>query len=345
MKFSIFDHVESCHMTLADQFDKRLDFVAAADDLGYYSYNVAEHHATPLNMVPVPGVYLGAVARATKKMRLGPLVYLLPLYSPLRLIEEICILDHLSHGRLDIGIGRGVSPFELNYHHVKAEESREIMRDALEAVLYGLTHETLDHSGPYFNYEKVPMALKPLQAPHPPICCPSSNAEGAAWAGEQGLNYAGLGSMEMATTGIVAYKEALEKRGGAAVPNPDFETGTSISINRHLVVADTDEEALEIAKPVYEYFHDNLTNLFRLHNVEGPSFTRFTAGDVEAAMESGAVVVGSPDTVRKNLEKQIKELGVNNMIVAPYFGNITHEQAMRSLTMFAEEVMPGLETL
>jgi alkanesulfonate monooxygenase SsuD/methylene tetrahydromethanopterin reductase-like flavin-dependent oxidoreductase (luciferase family) len=66
-------------------------------------------------MVPVPGVYLGALARATKRMRLGPLVYLLPLYSPLRLIEEICILDHLSHGRLDVGVGRGVSPFELNY--------------------------------------------------------------------------------------------------------------------------------------------------------------------------------------------------------------------------------------
>jgi alkanesulfonate monooxygenase SsuD/methylene tetrahydromethanopterin reductase-like flavin-dependent oxidoreductase (luciferase family) len=60
-------------------------------------------------MVPVPGVYLGAVARATKRMRLGPLVYLLPLYSPLHLIEEICMLDHLSHGRLEVGIGRGVS--------------------------------------------------------------------------------------------------------------------------------------------------------------------------------------------------------------------------------------------
>src|SRR5581483_5687321 len=118
--------------SLADQFDQRIEFVTAADKADFHCYHVAEHHATPLNMVPVPGVYLGAVARATKKMRLGPLTYLLPLYSPLRLVEEIAMLDHLSHGRLDVGIGRGVSPFELNFHKVKADESRGIFLDAYQ---------------------------------------------------------------------------------------------------------------------------------------------------------------------------------------------------------------------
>ena len=113
MKFGLFDHVEDGERPLATLFDERLVFARAADDAGIYCLHVAEHHATPLNMVPVPGIYLGAVARATKRMRLGPLVYLLPLYSPLRLIEEICILDHLSYGRMEVGVGRGVSPFEL----------------------------------------------------------------------------------------------------------------------------------------------------------------------------------------------------------------------------------------
>src|SRR3954468_5881171 len=116
MKFGIFDHVDKQDRPLHKEFDERMEYVALADQLGFYCYHVAEHHATPLNMVPVPGVYLRAVARATKKMRLGPLTYLLPLYSPLRLVEEIAMLDHLSHGRLDVGIGRGVSPFELNFH-------------------------------------------------------------------------------------------------------------------------------------------------------------------------------------------------------------------------------------
>src|SRR5258708_61556 len=109
MKVGLFDHVERSDRPLATQFDERLKFAVAAEAAGIYCLHVAEHHGTPLNMVPVPGVYLGAVARATTRMRLGPLVYLLPLYSPLRLIEEICMLDHLSRGRLDIGVGRGGS--------------------------------------------------------------------------------------------------------------------------------------------------------------------------------------------------------------------------------------------
>ena len=111
MKVGIFDHVErAADRPIAQTLDERLKFAAAADEAGIYCLHVAEHHATPLNLVPVPGVYLGALARATKRMRIGPLVYLLTLVSPLRLAEEICILDHLSNGRLEVGVGRGVSP-------------------------------------------------------------------------------------------------------------------------------------------------------------------------------------------------------------------------------------------
>src|SRR2546423_12739603 len=115
MKVGLFDHVEHGGRPLATLFEERIAFAKAADDAGLYCLHVAEHHATPLNLVPVPGIYLGAVARATRRIHLGPLVYLLPLYSPLRLAEEICILDHLSNGRLEVGIGRGVSAFELGF--------------------------------------------------------------------------------------------------------------------------------------------------------------------------------------------------------------------------------------
>ena len=132
MQIGLFDHVEHGERPLAKLFDERLKFVEAAEAARIYCLHVAEHHATPLNMVPVPGVYLGAVARTVKRMRLGPLVYLLPLYSPLRLIEEICMLDHLSHGRLDVGIGRGVSPYEMKYHKVDHDRSRDIFIDAFK---------------------------------------------------------------------------------------------------------------------------------------------------------------------------------------------------------------------
>ena len=188
MKIGLFDHVEHGARPLATLFDERLAFARAADEAGIYCLHVAEHHATPLNMVPVPGVYLGAVARATKRMRLGPLVYLLPLYSPLRLIEEICILDHLSHGRMEVGVGRGVSPYELKYHKIEHEDSRDIFIDAFNCISAGLTTDTLDYSGKHYRYEKVPIALRPLQQPHPAFWYGSSNTTGATWAGEHGMS-------------------------------------------------------------------------------------------------------------------------------------------------------------
>src|SRR6185312_13229327 len=88
MKVGIFDHIENGDRPTAQLFDERLSFIQECDKAGYYCLHLAEHHQTPLNMVPVPGVFLGAVARATKTIKMGPLVYLLPLYSPLRMIDE-----------------------------------------------------------------------------------------------------------------------------------------------------------------------------------------------------------------------------------------------------------------
>src|SRR5262245_61050357 len=152
---------------MALTLDERLKFAAAADEAGIYALHVAEHHATPLNLVPVPGVYLGAVARATKRIRIGPLVYLLPLYSPLRLAEEICILDHLSHGRLDVGVGRGVSPFELGYHKVAHADSREIFIDAFNCMAAALTSDPFNYAGKHYIYANVTLQLWPLQYPTP----------------------------------------------------------------------------------------------------------------------------------------------------------------------------------
>ena len=99
--------------SLADYYEDRLKIVEAYDRAGFYGYHLAEHHATPLGMAPSPNVFLAAVAQRTRRLRFGPMVYVLPLYHPLRLIEEICMLDQMSGGRLEIGFGRGASPIEL----------------------------------------------------------------------------------------------------------------------------------------------------------------------------------------------------------------------------------------
>ena len=131
MKVGLFDHVADNGRPVAALFEERLRFYEAADQAGLYCIHLAEHHHSPVNMVPVPGVMLGAIAARTKQIHIGTLVYLLTLTSPLRMIEEICMLDHLSLGRLEVGVGRGISPYELGYNKIKFEDSRDIFIDAL----------------------------------------------------------------------------------------------------------------------------------------------------------------------------------------------------------------------
>jgi alkanesulfonate monooxygenase SsuD/methylene tetrahydromethanopterin reductase-like flavin-dependent oxidoreductase (luciferase family) len=347
MKVGLFDHVEWGDRPLATLLDERLQFAAAADEAGIWCLHVAEHHATPLNMVPVPGVYLGAVARATKRIRLGPLVYLLPLYSPLRLIEEIGMLDHLCHGRLDLGIGRGVSPFELNYHKVDPETSREVFVDAFECVSAGLQTDMLTYNGPHYSYENVPIALRPLQQPHPAFWYGSSNTTGATWAGERGMHFLSLGPTGFAKKNIDAYRAALAKRGGPASPKAEFSGGVAIGAQRHIFVAETDAEAKRFAKPAMER-HPAHLNWLRVKHGAGATDARVNVprgASFEEAVADGSTIAGSPQTVYAELEKQVAELGINYLLTYLFLGTMSLTEALRSLQLFSTEVMPKLAKL
>ena len=115
MEFGIFDHLDRNDLPLREFYAMRLGIIEAYDRGCFFAYHIAEHHSTPVGMAPSPGVFLAAVAQRTRRLRFGPLVYLLPLYHPLRLAEEICMLDQMSSGRFQLGIGRGVSPIEVGY--------------------------------------------------------------------------------------------------------------------------------------------------------------------------------------------------------------------------------------
>lgn len=347
MKIGLFDHVEHAERPLATLFDERLTFARAADEAGIYCLHVAEHHATPLNMVPVPGVYLAALARATRRMRIGPLVYLLPLYSPLRLIEEISMLDHLSYGRLEVGIGRGVSPFELRYHKVEHDQSREIFIDAYRCISAGLVTDSLSHEGPHYTYENVPIALRPLQQPHPAFWYGSSNTTGSTWAGEQGMHFVTLGPMETARENIDAFKEALTKRGGAAQPKGEFPGGAAIGVQRHIFVADTEAEAKRFGKPAMEHHLANLNWLRTQHGATGLT-TRLNVkrgATFEECVMDGSVIAGTPEQVYAEIERQTAELGINYLLTYLFLGTMTLAEALRSLQLFGTEVMPRLAKL
>src|SRR5438093_8262025 len=192
MEFGVFDHLDLGDRPHERFYRERLEIVEAYERAGFHAYHVAEHHATPLGLAPSPSVFLAAVAQRTRRLRFGPLVYALPLYHPLRMIEEICMLDQLSRGRLEIGFGRGSVPAELIYYGAKPEAAQQVYAEALELILKGLTEPTLTFHGEFFHFDNVPMELAPCQKPHPPIWYGVHAPDSARRAAQKGLQVVSL---------------------------------------------------------------------------------------------------------------------------------------------------------
>ena len=151
MDFGIFDHMEQRGTRLGELYEERLQMLEYADANGFVRYHKAEHHFTPLDAAPSSSVFLAAASQRTHRMRLGSLVSLLPFYHPVRLIEEVCALDHLTGGRLDVGIGKGISPIEHRLWGHAAEEAQARTAETIDILRKGLTSDVLTHEGPFHN--------------------------------------------------------------------------------------------------------------------------------------------------------------------------------------------------
>src|SRR5580700_6461366 len=259
MRYGVFDHLDRDDQALGDYYRARLQIIEAYDRLGFYAYHVAEHHATPLGMAPSPSVFLSAVAQRTRRLRFGPLVYALPLYHPLRMIEEICMLDQMSGGRLEIGFGRGSSPTELVYYGQDPEHAQAIYAEALELVVMGLTQRSLTFHGKFFQLDAVPMELEPCQKPHPPIWYGVHAPDSAARAARRGLQVVSLDPQAETTASFDSFRAAWrDARGAAALP--------LMGLGRFIVVAPTDAAALAMARRAYPRWYASFTHLRRKHN-------------------------------------------------------------------------------
>jgi alkanesulfonate monooxygenase SsuD/methylene tetrahydromethanopterin reductase-like flavin-dependent oxidoreductase (luciferase family) len=334
LKFGVFDHLDRGNIPLHDFYEARLRVIEMYDRAGFYAYHVAEHHATPLGMAPSPSVFLAAVAQRTRNLRFGPMVYALTLYHPLRLAEEICMLDQISRGRLELGFGRGASPIEISIFGPDPDEAREIYRECLDIVLMALRDGHVDYQGRFFTLTDVPLALEPMQTPHPPIWYGMHTIESAAAAGAGGLDVISLDTAGETGAMAAAYRQAYEKEGHGTPEDP------KIGIGRFIVVGETDGEALEIARRAYPVWHQSFNYLFKYRGGPGPKHPRPPDFDTMAA--SGRAVAGSPERVCEVMRSELAASGANYLVGQFVFGDMAPAEAEHSVAMFIDHVMPDL---
>jgi len=294
---------------------------------------MASTPTTPLGMAPSPSVFLSAIAQRTSRLRFGTFVYALPVHHPLRVLEEICMLDHMSGGRLEIGFGRGSVPFEISYYGQSAEERQQIYAERLDLILKAFTVDTLTWDGRYDQFTDVPMELKSLQQPHPPLWYGAHSPASAERAARKGLNIV-TNDMPANARAIVARYREVWSEAQSAVVLP------KMGVVRFIVVADTDETALTIARRAYLRWRASFTYLSELNGTLPESPLRVESFD--ALIGQGQAIAGSPDTVRAFLARQVEDSRANYIVGQFCFGDLTLGEMLRSVELFAAHVMPAL---
>lgn len=332
MEFGVFDHLDRNDLPLNEFYEARLQLIEAYEQAGFYAYHVAEHHSTPIGMAPSPSVFLAAIAQRTKKLRFGPMVYALPLHHPLRLIEEICMVDQLSGGRLEIGFGRGSSPTEVSFYGQDPAKAQAIYTEARALILEGLTHKTLSFEGDFFSFKDIPMELEPLQKPHPPMWYGVHSVEAAERAAHQSLNMISLDSAADTRHYHDKYREVWRRLQGAT-PTP------KLGISRFIVIAENGQEALAAGCRAYPVWHEHFYYLYYLRGGK-PAHPR--PAEFEKMMERGQAVAGDPETVLRFLQRELADSASNYLVGQFAFGDLSLAESLRSVELFHKHVIPKL---
>ena len=333
MRFGIFDHMDNDHLGMADFMEERFRLLELYDRHGFHSWHVAEHHATSLGMAPSPNVMLAAAAQRTKRLRFGPMVYALPLYHPMRLAEEIAMIDQMSRGRLDIGFGRGSSPTEIAYFGIDPGETEAIYQRDLPRILTALETGVMHNPGFEKPYDAPVLKVETYQKPYPPVWYGVHTTDSAERAATRGWATINL-DMDYEARECNDVFRAVWAKEQAGRPLP------LMGLGRFVVVAPTDEEAVEIATRAYPHWHAGFTHLFRklgrmMNHPRPDTWAKLNA--------QGTGIAGSPQTVAAFLRDQLTTAQCNYCVAQIAFGNQTLVEMTRSIELFASGVMPALQ--
>jgi len=334
LKFGLFDHLDADGTPLGEMLENRLKLVELADREGFYGFHMAEHHSTPLGWVPSPSVFVSAAIQRTRRLRIGPLVYVLPMYHPLRVYEEICMLDHMSNGRLLFGVGRGAALVEHQRYGIDPAHAPAMYHEAFAVIMKACESDILNFEGKYYTFKDYLVQNKPVQRPHPPIWYGAPNADAVGWAAPNSVNIVSLGPAARARTITDRYRKEWADLGRNAADIP------MMGITRHIVTAATDAEAKDLARPAYAVWRKAIEMLWARSGVPF-ALTQVYPQSWDELEAIGHGIAGSPSTVRDYIGKLQADSGVNYVLGQMMFGTMSPANAATSIRLFAQEVMPA----
>jgi alkanesulfonate monooxygenase SsuD/methylene tetrahydromethanopterin reductase-like flavin-dependent oxidoreductase (luciferase family) len=332
-------------------YAEHLEQMALYEEYGFDAIGINEHHAKPYGLMPSPNLMAAALTQRTRRIKLAILGNLPALHAnPVRLAEEIAMLDVMSGGRIISGFVRGV-PQEYLALSGSLGESRARLEEAWDLVVKAWTErEPFAWHGKHFSYERVSIWPRPLQQPHPPIVLPADSDEGLELAARRGVP-TGAAYRSCARTKAIFDRYRVFAARHGWTPTPE-----DCHILRHVYVAETNARAREEAEPHLDYFWQKLLSYHRgsmkLLGQSPPVPPReirvaedlpLYAFDFELTQKQGITFVGDPDYVIREIRGQMRELGAGTLMVLLQFGSLPHPLACKNSKFFAERVLPELK--
>ena len=335
-------------------YDEIIEFLRHVEDYGFDGVFFPEHHSRAANgLSPSPNLFVAMAAVLTKKIKIGLMGNCLPLHHPVRLGEELAVLDNLTNGRLVVGMTRGGDFWAFQ---IPSGESRERFEEGWDLIVKGWTaEEPFEYHGKYWNLDYVAFLPRPLQKPIPETWIPSISAESIEWAAQNHVRLAASWSPTLQIKESFAYYRQYAREHCGWEPGQDH-----CIVSRDIYVAETNAKAREEAEadllvgPAEEfggapakygrnvadkYFSERATEYKKTEHIGVMEIKNWP---FEKLLQEGIAIVGDPDYVTEQILYQCRTLGTNKIMMRPVFGRMRFHQALNSLELMSKEVLPAL---
>jgi natural product biosynthesis luciferase-like monooxygenase protein len=327
----------------ATVYRENLELARLADELGFHAVWLTEHHFSDYSLLNDPTLFASALAVTTERVRIGTAVMVLPVHNAIRVAENAAIVDQLSGGRFDLGVGRGYQPKEFAGFGVDMADSQAIFDESLEVIRRLWADERASFEGQHYRFEDVELVPRPLQSPHPPIWLAAVSPGTFERAGRQGqaiLTSPNFTPIDMIRDNFEAYRSALRDSG-------HDPTAFEYPIMQQIYVGSDERDGHDRPRDYAMTYYRSLGRLL-------PSDEEMVSSDYDFYKKVGrnvadlryeylynnGVAFGDAEQVTGRIRTLAEATGMTYYIGWFNFGGIPHADAMRSVERFAEHVMP-----
>ena len=334
--------------THVEMFRRQFEEVELAERIGIDQIWFFEHHLQPTAPVPSPNLLIAAAAQRTRHIRFASMVNILPFRHPLLVAEEAAMLDNLTGGRLDLGLGRGLRPPEFEAFGVDQARSREMFVESFELIRRIWADENFVHRGNYWTIVKNgPLSPPLVQRPHPPFLVSAQSEESLHWAAERDIPFAQIDSLvDQARRDQALYREVQVMHGHAAAPR--------LYLMREIYVADNQASARLEAEPyLLQYWElwnrytqftrgGNLPDSYDFWRRQAPMLHAMSFDEIVA---NDMVLLGGPESVANAILRIAGQLDLIGLALVFKLGAMPYDMVERSMIRFGEEVVPRISAV